>query len=87
MTDTPQNRRPLKVRAAAWPRALAARLAAAHVSPDAISAASVAFAAVGGALLVLSGLLDPVGRAAALIAAALLPWAMSRNGDSMSEWA
>jgi phosphatidylglycerophosphate synthase len=71
MTDTPQNRRPLKVRAAAWPRALAARLAAANVSPDTISAASVAFAALGGALLMLSGLLEPVGRAAALIVAAL----------------
>jgi phosphatidylglycerophosphate synthase len=71
MTDTLQNRRPLKVRAAAWPRALAARLAVARVSPDAISAASVVFAAVGGALLLLSGQLEPAGRAAALIAAAL----------------
>jgi len=71
MTDTPQNRRPLKVRAAAWPRALAARLAAAGVSPDAISAASVAFAAVGGGLLLLAATPNPALRGVYLVMAAL----------------
>jgi len=65
------NRRPLKVRAAVWPRALAARLADANVSPDAISCAGVACAVLGGSLLMLAGGLTPGGRAVALILAAL----------------
>lgn len=70
MTDL-DNRRPLKVRAAKWPRALAARLADANVSPDAISCAGVACAVLGGSLLMLAGGLAPGGRAVALILAAL----------------
>src|SRR5215469_14750541 len=54
MTETP-NRRPLKSRGAAWANALAARLAIAGANPNLISAASVAFAAFGGAMLVWAG--------------------------------
>jgi phosphatidylglycerophosphate synthase len=71
MTDETENRRPLKVRAARWPRALAARLAKAQISPDTISMGSVAFAALGGALLMLAGGVEPGLRTAALIGAAL----------------
>jgi phosphatidylglycerophosphate synthase len=71
MTDETENRRPLKVRAARWPRALAAWLARAQVSPDTISMGSVAFAALGGALLMLAGGVGPGLRTAALIGAAL----------------
>ena len=45
MTDATASRRPLASRNAGWARALAAALAKARVSPDAISAASIAFAA------------------------------------------
>ncbi|WP_165190944.1 CDP-alcohol phosphatidyltransferase family protein [Caulobacter soli] len=55
---TQDNRRPLKVRDAAFARRLAGRLAAAKVSPDAISATSVAFAALGAALIMAAGALD-----------------------------
>ncbi len=42
-------RRPLKTRSTAWARALAGKLAAAGLTPNAISALSVVFAALGGA--------------------------------------
>lgn len=71
MTDPSENRRPLKIRAAHWPKALAARLANAQVSPDAVSFGSVAFAVLGGSLLMLAGGVGPGLRAAALIGAAL----------------
>ena len=58
MTEDLDNRRPLKVRDAAFARRMAARLAAAKISPDAISAMSVAFAALGGALLMAAGGLE-----------------------------
>jgi phosphatidylglycerophosphate synthase len=58
MADDLDNRRPLKIRDAAFARRLAERLAQAKVSPDAISATSVAFAALGGALLMTAGALD-----------------------------
>jgi hypothetical protein len=58
MTQDLDNRRPLKVRDAAFARRLAARLAEAKVSPDAISATSVAFAALGAALLMTAGGLE-----------------------------
>ena len=54
MTETP-NRRPLKTRSTAWANALASRLAIAGANPNLISAASVAFAAFGGAMLVWAG--------------------------------
>jgi phosphatidylglycerophosphate synthase len=47
-------RRPLKTRERRWPRSLARRLAAAGVRPNAVSAASVVFAAAAGALLAFS---------------------------------
>lgn len=58
MTQDLKNRRPLKVRDAAFARRLAQRLAETKVSPDAVSATSVAFAALGGALLMTAGGLD-----------------------------
>ena len=66
------NRRPLKSRGAGWARALAAALAQADVNPDLISAASTAFAALGGALLLGAGAIDhaPIARAALLLGAA-----------------
>jgi phosphatidylglycerophosphate synthase len=70
MTD-PDNRRPLAVRDAAFARRLARRLAAAKVSPDLISATSVAFAVLGGALMMASGAFEGLARAAVLILAAL----------------
>jgi len=58
MPEVLDNRRPLKIRDAAFAQRMAARLAAAKVSPDAISAASVAFAALGAALIMMAGALD-----------------------------
>ena len=58
MTQDLDNRRPLKVRDAAFARRLAECLAQAQVSPDAISATSVAFAALGAALVMTAGALD-----------------------------
>jgi phosphatidylglycerophosphate synthase len=71
MTDDLDNRRPLAVRDAAFARRLARRLAEAKVSPDAISAMSVVFAVLGGALLLASGLVEGLARALVLILAAL----------------
>ncbi|HEX8916476.1 MAG TPA: hypothetical protein VF796_29260 [Humisphaera sp.] len=48
----PGERRPIKARSSRWASALSARLAAGGVTPNAISAASVAFAAAGAAALV-----------------------------------
>lgn len=70
MTET-DNRRPLKSRSAPWAGALAARLAAAGAQPDAISALSVAFAALGAALLLWTGALEGGWRAAAFVLAAV----------------
>ena len=69
MTDL-ENRRPLKVRQAGWAKDFAAQLARAQVTPDLISALSVVFAILGGALLSLAGGLPSVARAAVLIIAA-----------------
>ena len=49
-----QNRRPLETRSRAWAQALARALIAARVTPNAISVASIPFAALGGSLLLLS---------------------------------
>ncbi len=70
MTDT-ANRRPLKTRGTAWAEGLARRLAGRYVSPDLISASSVVVALLGGALLCLSGLAEPAGRAVTLVLAAV----------------
>ncbi len=48
------NRRPLRTRSAGWARGLARGLTAARVSPNAISAAGVLFAAAGAAAFVLA---------------------------------
>lgn len=58
MTETPENRRPLKTRSKAWAGALAAELGRQRVSPDVISMCSVAFAVLGAALLMTAGLED-----------------------------
>ena len=65
-----ENRRPIKSRGSGWAQGAARALAKAGASPNLISAASVAFAALGGALLALAGMSSPGVRAAALIAAA-----------------
>jgi phosphatidylglycerophosphate synthase len=64
-----ENRRPLKSRGAGWAQDSAAGLARMGVTPDAISATSVAFAALGAALLVSSGGNAGLARAAMLIGA------------------
>lgn len=72
MTGDLDNRRPLKVRDAVFALRMAERLARAKVSPDAISATSVALAALGGALLMTAGGLEGwLARAAVLVSAAV----------------
>ena len=56
--DDVGNRRPVKSRSSAWAASLAGALARARVSPDLISAMSVAFALVGFGAFALSGLSD-----------------------------
>jgi len=68
-TPSLENRRPLKSRGTAWAKALAAKAAAAGVTPDLISAASVAFAVLGAALFMSSGIAVGPLRALALIGA------------------
>ena len=63
------NRRPLKSRSSVWARRLSARLGRAGVWPSGISAVSVGFAALGGALFMLSGSAEGWGRAVALVLA------------------
>lgn len=70
MTDEdPANRRPLKTRGSGWARGLATVMARAGVSPDAISAMSVAFALLGCLLFVRAGFADDMPRSAFLIGA------------------
>jgi len=68
-TPSPENRRPLKSRGAAWAKGLAAGVARAGLTPDLISAASVAFAVLGAALFLASGVVAGPLRAVALIGA------------------
>jgi len=63
------NRRPLKSRSSAWAGRLSARLGRAGVWPNGISALSVGFASLGGALFMLSGSAEGWGRAVALVLA------------------
>jgi phosphatidylglycerophosphate synthase len=71
MSDT-DNRRPLKTRGAAWAGRLADALGRARVSPDIISATSVAFAVLGASLLLWSGATESMGfRAFLLVIAAV----------------
>ncbi len=65
-----ENRRPIKSRASGWAQASARILAKAGASPNMISGASVAFAALGGSLMALAGMSGPVPRGVELIAAA-----------------
>jgi phosphatidylglycerophosphate synthase len=51
MSDADENRRPIKARSSGWAQALAASIARSHVSPNQISVASIAFAALGSAAL------------------------------------
>ena len=71
MNDTPENRRPLKSRDAGWARAWAAALARRGVSPDAVSAASVAFAIWGLAAFLCAARFEGISRVVALLGAAL----------------
>ncbi len=71
MTDSPENRRPLKTRSAGWAGALAGALGRARVSPDTISFLSVAFAVAGAAAFVLTGEAEGAGRIVLLLAAAV----------------
>jgi phosphatidylglycerophosphate synthase len=64
------NRRPLKSRQLGWVGATAAMLARTGITPNQISGASMAFAALAAALLGVAPLLGPGGRAACLIGAA-----------------
>jgi len=70
--DENDNRRPIKARGSAWAHAMAAWLAEEGADPNLISAASVAFAILGGALLLGAGGIEsgPL-RAAPLIGAAI----------------
>jgi phosphatidylglycerophosphate synthase len=70
MSDA-SNRRPLKSRGAAWAQRLAESLAGAQVSPDVISALSLAFASLGAVALLWSGLSSGAGRVILLTVAAL----------------
>ena len=65
------NRRPIRSRDAGWAHRAAAALAEANANPNLISAASAAFSALGGALLLGAGMIElwPV-RAALLLGAA-----------------
>ena len=67
----PDNRRPLKSRGSGWAGALASAAGRAKVSPDIISALSVAFAVLGSGLLLWSGSAEGGWRAALLIGAAV----------------
>lgn len=72
MTDHDlSNRRPVKFRARRWAKALAALLARQGVSPDLISALSVAFAVLGCGSLALSGLSFGFERVVLLLLAAI----------------
>ncbi len=60
-----QNRRPLETRSHSWAQALARALTANRVTPNAISVASVVFAALGSAVLLFSpGIIGFVAAAA-----------------------
>ncbi len=71
MTETPENRRPLKTRSAGWAGAMASALGKAGVSPDTISFCSVAFAALGSTGLLMSGESEGVSRVGWLLLAAV----------------
>ena len=65
----PENRRPLKSRSTGWAKRLAAAMARGKITPDELSAASVAFAALGAALFLIAPAQEPMLRAMALLGA------------------
>lgn len=65
------NRRPLASRDTGWARAVARKLSAAAITPNQISIASMAMAALAGAGLWLAGTADSTSRVVLLLAAAL----------------
>jgi phosphatidylglycerophosphate synthase len=67
--ETVSARRPLKSRDTGWARAIAGLLLKWHISPNAISVASVFFAALAGSALYFSGHAVFAGRAILLLAA------------------
>lgn len=69
MSET-ESRRPLKTRGRAWSQRLAARLARMGLSPDILSAASVALAVLGGAALCWTGVVSGPARVLFLLLAA-----------------
>lgn len=66
-----ENRRPLKTRGAAWASVLAAQIGKVGITPDAISLLSVAFAALGAAVLLVGGAADGGARAVWFLIAAV----------------
>lgn len=70
MTDPLQDRRPIATRNAGWAQSAARRLAASRVTPNQISIASMAAAAIAGAAFLASGPASGWGAAALLILAA-----------------
>jgi phosphatidylglycerophosphate synthase len=66
-----ENRRPIKSRESGWAQSAARGLAKAGASPNMISGASVAFAALGGALMALAGMSGAIPRGIELILAAV----------------
>lgn len=70
MSSAPSSRRPLRTRDKRWAIGLAGWLAAAGVSPNAISLASIVFAALAGLCLLLTAETHGVSRVLLFIAAA-----------------
>ncbi|MGD0641906.1 MAG: CDP-alcohol phosphatidyltransferase family protein [Roseiarcus sp.] len=64
MSAPPENRRPIAARSSRWAQSAAAALARAGASPNAVSAASVLFAAVGAGLLLWPGVVGLLACAA-----------------------
>lgn len=64
------NRRPIKARASGWARWMASILAREHAGPDLISAASVAFAVLGAALMLGAGVTGAAAARAPLLVVA-----------------
>ena len=65
--ESSHNRRPIKARASGWARWMAATLARGGAEPDLISAASVAFAVLGAALILGAGANGPAALRAPLL--------------------
>ncbi|WP_208348524.1 CDP-alcohol phosphatidyltransferase family protein [Pseudaestuariivita rosea] len=66
------SRRPIASRQSAWAKKLAVKLADAQISPNQISQASIAFAALAGVAFALSGLASGFGLRAFLLILAML---------------